>query len=101
MMNKIQLFNAKSAGLPMEHGTTFNCVAVGTYPDTDKDGNPVMASAFAADTGEVYTAIGAGIANSIEMLDDILQDMPQGVQIEVVVSKTNSGRDFKQIRIVE
>ena len=100
MMNKVQLFNAKSAGLPMEDGTTFTCVAVGTYPDTDKDGNPVMASAFAADTGEVYTAIGAGIAASVDMLDDILTDMGS-VQIAVVVSKTNSGRDFKQIRIVE
>ena len=100
MMNKIQLFNAKSAGLTMEDGTTFECVAVGTYADTDKDGNPVTASAFAAKSGEVYTAIGAGIAASVEMLDDILAE-EGSVTIEVVVSKTNSGRDFKQIRIVE
>lgn len=100
MMSKIQLFNAKSAGLPMEGGTMFECVAVGTYADTDKDGNPVTASAFAAKSGEVYTAIGAGIAASVEMLDDILAE-EGSVTIEVVVSKTNSGRDFKQIRIVE
>ena len=100
MMNKVQLFNAKSAGLPLEAGTRFTCVAVGTYPDTDKDGNPVMATALAADNGDVYTAIGAGISASVDMLDDILTDMGS-VEIEVVVSKTNSGRDFKQIKIVE
>ena len=101
MMTKIQLFNAKSSGLPMEDGTRFTCVAVGSYPDTDKDGNAVKASAFVADTGEVYTAIGAGIADSLEMLDEILQDEPNGVEIVVTVNKTKSGRDFKQIRIVE
>ena len=101
MMTKIQLFNAKSAGLPLENGTEFNCVAVGTYQDTDKDGKEVTATALAADTGEVYTAIGSGIADSVGLLDDILKDMPEGVTVRCIVSQTKSGRDFKQLMIVE
>ena len=101
MMTKIQLFNAKSSGLPLEDGTEFTCVGVGTYNDTDRDGNEVTATALVADSGEVYTAIGAGISDSVNLLDEILQDKPEGVVIRCIVSKTKNGRDFKQLRIIE
>ena len=33
MLNKIDLFNAKNAGTPIEAGLVMDVVAVGTFPD--------------------------------------------------------------------
>ena len=100
MMTKKQLFNAKSAGLPLEDGTQFVCTAVGTYDDTDRDGKPVTATALVASDGSVYTAIGSGIADSVALLDEIREE-EGAVESKCVVSQTKKGRDFKQLMIVE
>lgn len=100
MMTKKQLFNAKSAGQPLENGTQFVCCGVGTYPDTDKDGKEVTATALVSGDGSVYTAIGSGIADSVALLDEIIEE-EGAVEIRCIVSQTKSGRDFKQLMIVE
>ena len=100
MMTKKQLFNAKSAGLPLEDGTQFECTAVGTYKDTDRDGNEVTATALVSTDGAVYTAIGSGISDAAALLDEII-DEEGAVEVRCVVSKTKNGRDFKQLMIVE
>ena len=100
MMTKVELFNAKSCGQKLEKGMKITVKSVGSFDDTDKDGNAVKASALVADDGTVYTAISATIYNSLEMLDDILAE--QGtVTVEVISSESNSGREFKQLKIVE
>lgn len=99
-MDKIALFNARSCGVKLEEGTQFVCVDAGQYQDTDKDGNTVTATAYVSDDGTVYTGIGAGLAESLNMLLDVLADYPKGVEVVCQVTKTLSGRDFKMIRII-
>lgn len=99
MMTKIELFNAKNSGKKLEKGMQIEVKSVGTFEDTDKDGNPVTASALVATDGSVYTAISATIADCLELLDDIITDEgPVTVQVEENTS--SAGRTFKQLTII-
>ena len=100
MLNKIDLFNAKNAGTPIEAGLEMTVVAVGTFPDKDKDGHDVNVSVLKTDKGDVYTTISATVSNSIDMLDDILADNGS-VKVKVNQAKSNNGRDFYQLQIIE
>lgn len=100
MMTKKELFNAKNSGKKLEAGMKVEVKAVGTFADHDKDGNDVTASALVATDGNVYTAISSTIADSLDLLDEIIQE-EGAVTVEVVVSTSNSGREFKQLQIVE
>lgn len=99
MLSKKELFNAKNAGRKIEDGATFTVVNVGTFPDVDKDGNPVNVTALQTDTGEIYTSISATIANSIDMLDDIIAD-EGSVTVQVHANTSNGGRKFYQLQII-
>ena len=99
MMTKIELFNAKNSGKKLEDGTVVEVKAVGSFQDTDRDGNEVTASALVATDGSVYTAISATIASSLELLDEILDE--QGtVTVRVVTGTSSAGREFKQLEII-
>ena len=100
-MTKIELFNAKSAGVALEDGVTFECKDAGIYKDTDKDGNEVDAVAFVATDGTVYTGIGAGLIRAVDDLLDIIADMGGAVTVKCNVIKTKSDRDFKTLSIIE
>ena len=100
-MTKIELFNAKSSGVALEDGTTFECKDCGTYTDTDKDGNAVTAVAFVSTDGTVYTGIGIGLVRAVDDLIDIIADRGGAVTVRCNVMKTKSDRDFKTISIIE
>lgn len=100
MMTKIELFNAKNCGQKLEAGTIIEVKAVGSFNDKDKDGNAVVASALVATDGTVYTAISASIADSLDLLDEILSEEGT-VKVRAIESKSASGRTFKMLEIVE
>lgn len=100
MMTKIELFNAKNSSNMLENGMEIEIKSVGTFPEHDKDGNDVTASAFVATDGTVYTAISKTIADSVELLDEILEENGT-VTIRVISKQSNSGREFKQLQIIE
>lgn len=97
-MTKKALFNAKNNGIKMEDGLTFNCVSVGSFPDTDKDGNDVTVSAFEADNGDVYTSISATVAGSLPLLGEIL-DEDGLVQVIVHSNTSKNGREFLTLSV--
>lgn len=99
MMTKIELFNAKNSGQKLEKGMQIEVKSVGTFEDKDKDGNVVTASALVATDGTVYTAISATIADSLSLLDEIISE-EGAVTVEVLVSKSSQGREFKQLQII-
>ena len=99
-MTKIELYNAKNSSNALENGMQIEVKSVGTFPEHDKDGNEVTATALVATDGTVYTAISKTIADSIELLDEILQENGT-VTIEVIAKKSNNGREFKQLQIIE
>lgn len=98
-MTKRELYNAKNCGKKIEAGLHINVVSVGNFADTDKDGNNVTVTALMDKDGDIYTTISATIANSIDLLEDIIAD--EGC-IEVVVrsNKSNGGREFYQLQII-
>lgn len=100
MLSKIELFNAKNAGKKIEEGIQFTVTSIGCFTDTDKDGKPVEVSALKTDDGAIYTTISATIRDSLDMLDDILSDNGS-VRVQVVQNKSNSGRDFYMLKIVD
>lgn len=100
MMTKIELFNAKNNGKKLEAGMKIEVKAVGTFPEHDKDGNDVTASALVSTDGNVYTAISSTIADSLELLDEIIAE-EGAVTVEVIVGTSNAGREFKQLQIIE
>lgn len=100
MMTKKELFNAKNSGKKLEKGMQIEVKSVGTFEDTDKDGNPVKASALVATDGNVYTAISATIADSLDLLDDIISD-EGAVTVEVQENTSSAGRTFKQLSIID
>lgn len=100
MMTKIELFNAKNSGKKLEKGMQIEVKSVGTFEDTDKDGNTVTASALVATDGSVYTAISSTIADSLSLLDEILSENG-AVTVEVMVSTSSAGREFKQLQIIQ
>ena len=99
MLSKKELFNAKSASEKIEKGLTINVVNVGTYADTDKDGKPVTVSVLVSDVGLSYTSISATVANSIDMLDEIIAEDGEAT-VEIVENVSNSGRKFYQLKLV-
>lgn len=98
-MTKRELFNAKNAGQKIEKGMTFTVVSLGQFNDKDKDGNDVVVTALATENGDIYTTISATIANSIDLLEDILADEGK-VTVRVNENKSNSGRNFYQLQII-
>lgn len=99
MLSKIELFNAKNCGKEIAKDLVINVVAVGTFQDTDKDGNAVVVSALKTKDGDIYTSISATVANAMEMLDDILTD-EGSVNVKVLESTSNGGRKFYQLAII-
>lgn len=100
MLNKIDLFNAKNAGTPIEKGMVITVTAVGSFPDKDKDGHDVNVSVLKCEDGAVYTTISATVYNSIDMLDDILADNGKA-KVKVNQGTSNNGREFFQLQIIE
>lgn len=99
MMTKRELFNAKNAGQKIEKGMTLTVVSTGQFADKDKDGNDVTVTALACKDGSIYTTISATIADSMDLLDDILSEEGE-VTVKVNESKSNSGRSFYQLQII-
>lgn len=97
-MTKKALFNAKNNGVKIEDGLHIQCVCVGTFEDTDKDGNDVTVTALQDVDGTVYTSISATVAGSVDLLDEILDE--EG-QVEVVVHSnvSSNGRTFLTLSI--
>lgn len=99
MLSKKELFNAKASGQKIEKGLQIDVVNVGSYSDTDKDGNPVMVSVLVDKNGSVFTSISKTVNESLDMLADIISDDGHAV-VEVCESTSNSGRKFYQLMIV-
>lgn len=99
MLSKKELFNAKSSGHKIEKGLQIDLVNVGSYSDTDKDGNPVDVSVLVDTNGLVYTSISKTIYESLDMLVDIISDDGH-VFVEVCENTSNSGRKFYQLMMV-
>lgn len=99
MLSKKALFNAKNAGQKVEDGMIIEVANVGTFADNDKDGHDVTVSVLEDKAGEVFTSISATIAQSIDMLDDILKDEGT-VKVKVVKNTSNNGREFYQLQII-
>ena len=103
MLSKKELFNARSASEKLEAGLEISVVNVGTYPDTDKDGNDVTVSVIVAEDGTVYAGISATVAESIPMLDELLEEAKangESIIVEVMQKKSNNGRDFMQLKVL-
>ena len=99
MLSKKELFNAKASGQKIEKGLQINVVNVGTYADTDKDGNPVDVSVLVDENGSVFTSISKTVNETLDMLEDIISDEGH-VLVEVCENTSNSGRKFYQLMIV-
>lgn len=103
MLSKKELFNARSASEKLEAGLEIPVVNVGTYDDTDKDGHPVKVSVLVAEDGTVYAGISSTVAESIPMLDELIEEAranDEVVTVEVMVRKSSNGRDFTQLRVL-
>lgn len=99
MLSKKELFNAKASGQKIEKGLQIDVVGVGSYADTDKDGNPVMVSVLVDKDGTVFTSISKTVNDALDMLEDIISDDGHAV-VEIRESTSNGGRKFYQLMIV-
>lgn len=99
MLSKKELFNAKASSQKIENGLQIDVVNVGTYADTDKDGNPVTVSVLVDKDGVVYTCISKTVNETLGMLEDIISDDGHAV-IEVCQNTSNNGRKFYQLMIL-
>lgn len=99
MLSKKELFNAKASAQKIEKGLQIDVVNVGTYADTDKDGNSVTVSVLVDKDGVVFTTISKTITESIDMLEDIISDDGHAL-IEVCENTSNSGRKFYQLMLL-
>lgn len=99
MLSKKELFNAKASGQKIEKGLQIDTVNVGSYADTDKDGNPVEVSVLVDKNGSVFTSISKTVNEALDMLEDIISDEGHAV-VEVCENTSNSGRKFYQLMIV-
>lgn len=99
MLSKKELFNAKASGQKIEKGIQIDVVNVGSYADTDKDGNPVEVSVLVDKNGTVFTSISKTVNEALDMLEDIISDEGHAV-VEVCENTSNSGRKFYQLMIV-
>lgn len=98
MLSKKELFNAKASSQKIEKGLQIDVVNVGTYADTDKDGNPVAVSVLVDKEGSVFTSISKTINDVLDMLEDIISDDGHAL-VEVCENTSNSGRKFYQLMI--
>ena len=98
-LTKKEIYNAKSNGVKLVNGMEIEIVGVGTFPDTDKDGNAVNVTALKSKTGEMYTTISATVFDSVEMLSEILEEDKELV-ICVHEKESSSGRKFLQLEIM-
>lgn len=99
MLSKKELFNAKSSSKKIEEGLQIDVVNVGSYADTDKDGNPVTVSVLVDKDGTVYSSISKTVNDALDMLDDVISDDGHAY-IEVIQSTSNSGRKFYQLKML-
>lgn len=99
MLSKKELFNAKASGQKIEKGLQIDVVNVGTYADTDKDGNPVDVSVLVDENGSVFTSISKTVNETLDMLEDIISDDGHAL-VEVCENTSNSGRKFYQLMLV-
>lgn len=98
-LTKKELYNAKNNGVKLVNGMEIEIVGVGTFPDTDKDGNAVNVTALKSKTGEMYTTISATVFDSVKMLSEILEEDKELV-ICVHEKESSSGRKFLQLEIM-
>lgn len=98
MLSKKELFNAKSSSQKIEKGLQIDVVNVGSYSDTDKDGNSVTVSVFVDKDGKVFTSISKTIYDSLDMLEDIISDEGHAL-VEVIENTSNNGRNFYQLML--
>lgn len=99
MLSKKELFNAKASSQKISEGLKIDVVNVGTYDDTDKDGNPVKVSVLVDKDGTVFTSISKTVNETLDMLDDIIAD--DGHALIVVCENTsNNGRKFYQLMLL-
>lgn len=99
MLSKKELFNAKASGQKIEKGLQIDVVNVGSYADTDKDGNPVDVSVLVDKNGSVFTSISKTVNETLDMIEDIIADDGHAV-VEVCENTSNSGRKFYQLMLV-
>lgn len=99
MLSKKELFNAKASGQKIEKGLQIDVVNVGSYADTDKDGNSVEVSVLVDKNGSVFTSISKTVNETLDMLEDIISDDGHAV-VEVCENTSNSGRKFYQLMLV-
>ena len=99
MLSKKELFNAKASSQKIEKGLQIDVVNVGSYVDTDKEGNTVTVSVFVDKDGVVYTSISKTINDTLDMLEDIISAEGHAL-IEVCENTSNSGRKFYQLMVL-
>ena len=99
MLSKKELFNAKASSQKIEKGLQIDVVNVGSYADTDKEGNNVTVSVLVDKDGVVFTSISKTVNDMLEMLEDIILDEGHAL-IEVCENTSNSGRKFYQLMIL-
>lgn len=99
MLSKKDLFNAKASSQKIEKGLQIDVVNVGSYTDTDKDGNSVKVSVLVDKDGTVYTSISKTVNETLDMLEDIISEDEHAL-IEVCENTSNSGRKFYQLMIL-
>lgn len=99
MLSKKELFNAKASGQKIEKGLQIDVVNVGSYADTDKDGDPVEVSVLVDKNGSVFTSISKTVNEILDMLEDIISDDGHAL-VEVCENTSNSGRKFYQLMLV-
>ena len=99
MLSKKELFNAKASGQKIEKGLQIDVVNVGSYNDTDKDGNPVSVSVLVDKNGTVFTSISKTVNEALDMLEDVISDDGHA-EIEVCENTSNSGRKFYQLMLI-
>lgn len=99
MLSKKELFNAKASGQKIEKGLQIDVVNVGSYADTDKDGNSVDVSVLVDENGSVFTSISKTVNETLDMLEDIISDDGHAL-VEVCENTSNSGRKFYQLMLV-
>lgn len=99
MLSKKELFNAKSSSEKIEEGLQIDVVNVGSYCDTDKDGNDVTVSVLVNADGTVFSSISKTVNDTLDMLEDIIADEGHAL-VQVCESTSNNGRKFYQLRML-
>ena len=99
MLSKKELFNAKASGQKIEKGLQIDVVNVGSYADTDKDGNPVNVSVLVDKNGSTFTSISKTVNETLDMLEDIISEDEHAI-VEVHENTSNAGRKFYQLMLV-